>query len=75
MSRSRLKDLRDDVARLSKERDAAQEKACHAACDNATTTLREEAVRLHGDIAEEIATANRSTYDTLMAAIKGLRSK
>lgn len=72
---SRLKALRDDVGRLSKDRDEAQEKAFQGALDNATTTLREEAAKLHGDIQEEIATANRSTYDTLMAEIKGLRRK
>ena len=72
---SRLQALRDDVGRLSKDRDEAQEKAFQGALDNATTTLREEAAKLHGDITEEIATANRSTYDTLMAEIKGIRSK
>ena len=70
---AKTKALRDDVQRFGAERDEATTKSISAAVDQAMATLREEQ-RIHRrEITEEIALANRATYEALEAMIRGIK--
>ena len=70
---AKLTALRDDVRRLLQERDGATEQSVAAVVSQIQATFRAEMVTARHEIAEEVATANRSTFDVLMAEIKGVR--
>ena len=63
--------MRDDVQRFGKEREGAQGKMLEGAVEQAMADLRSEMADLHKQITEDIAAAVRSTYERLMAEIKG----
>ena len=66
--------LRDDVQRFGTERDEATAKTISATVDQIAATLREEQ-RIHRrEITEEVAVANRATYEALEAMIRGSKS-
>ena len=69
----KTKALRDDVQRFGAERDDANAKSVSAAVDQAIATLREEQRINRREITEEIATANRATYEALEAMIRGIK--
>ena len=61
------------MQRFGAERDEAAAKSLTAAVDQAIATLREEQ-RIHRrEITEEIAVANRATYESLEAMIRGMK--
>ena len=65
--------LRDDVQRFGAERDDAIGKSISAGDDQLAATLREE-LRIHRrEITEEIAVANRATYEALEAMIRVIK--
>ena len=70
---AKTKALRDDVQRFGAERDEATAKSIGAAFSQAMATLREEQVSSRREITEEIATANRATYEALEAMIRGIK--
>ena len=70
---SKTKALRDDVQRFGAERDEATAKSITAAIDQLAAILREERSSDHREITEEIAVANRSTYETLEAMIREVK--
>ena len=70
---AKTKALHDDVQRFGAERDEAAAKSLTAAVDQLAATLREEQ-RIHRrEITEEIAVANRATYESLEALIRGIK--
>ena len=70
---AKTKALHDDVQRFGAERDEAAAKSLTAAVDQLAATLREEQ-RIHRrEITEEIAVANRATFESLEALIRGMK--
>ena len=70
---AKTKALRDDVQRFGAERDEATAKSISAAVDQLAATLREEQRVNRREITEEIAVANRATYEALEAMIRGMK--
>ena len=70
---AKTKALRDDVQRFGAERDEATSKSITAAGEQLAATLREERAVHRREITEEIAVANRATYETLEAMIRQVK--
>ena len=70
---AKTKALQDDVQRFGVERDEATAKSIGAAFSQAMATLREEQAAQRRYTTEEIATANRATYEALEAMIRGIK--
>ena len=70
---AKTKALHDDVQRFGAERDEAAAKSLTAAVDQLAATLREEQRIKSRATTEEIAVANRATYESLEALIRGIK--
>ena len=70
---AKTKALQDDVQRFGVERDEATGKSIGAAFSQAMATLREEQVVHRREVTEEIAVANRATFEALEALIRGMK--
>ena len=70
---SKLKALRDEVSKLTAELDSAAVSRMQAGDAQVQATVRADIAKARAEVTDEIATAVRSTHDTLMAEIRGMR--